>query len=456
MQTQLSTVNYDTKKPLQTTKVDYNELFSYYLKKMQWQEEQSIQQCMDDLLSELIPFLGGISATLYLAYPETKTLAYLAGYGVDAQGANKEIIYGQELVGQVAKTKKSIYQHYENDARLFSATVKVSIKGVLVIPILANQELTGVMEIVLAKPVTEQKFKFLQQLGQHIGSNLKIRRQEQALRVKNIELEQKNANITSSIKYACTIQQAILPTKAFLDETLGDHFLIYQPKDLVSGDFYWVSDVTKNVKDKKQLNKRLVVAVMDCTGHGVPGSMMSMVGNTLLNQIVKEQHKHNPAKILIELHYKIQEALRQEESENHDGMDGGICVLDFLKNGDVKMTYAGAKRSLAIAKPQLQAVEVIKGDRTSLGGLHHPDQIGIKNQTVMLQKGDMLYLTTDGFEDACCPLRKKYKFKRLMQDIQEIMHEPLTKQREILLQNLQNHKQGVPQRDDITLLGLKL
>jgi len=456
MQTQLSTVNYDTKKPLQTTKIDYNQLFSYYLKKMQWQEEQSIQQCMDDLLSELIPFLGGVRATLYLAYPETKTLDYLAGYGVDVQGISKEIIYGQELVGQVAKTKKSIYQHYENDAGLFAATVKISIKGILVVPILANQELTGVLEVILTKPVSEPKFNFLQQLAQHIGSNLKIRRQEQALRVKNIELEQKNANITSSIKYACTIQQAILPTKAFLTQTLLDHFLIYKPKDLVSGDFYWVSDVTENVKHTKQLNKRLVVAVMDCTGHGVPGSMMSMVGNTLLNQIVKEQHNHDPANILIELHHKVQEVLRQDESENNDGMDGGLCVLDFFKSGEIQVTYAGAKRCLAIAKPKLRAVEIVKGDRTSLGGLHNPDQIGIKNQTLRLNKGDMLYLTTDGFEDACCPLRKKYKFRKLIQDIQEIMLEPLATQKEILLQRLQEHKQGVPQRDDITMFALKL
>ena len=456
MQTPLKKENYEPVKSLSTSKVDYNELLGHYLRKMQWQEEQSIQECISQLLNELIPFLGGVKATFYLAYNDTQTLSYLTGYGVDEKSAHNDLKYGEEMVGQVAKTKKSLYQSYQNEVKLFTGTFEISIKGVLILPIMANQELVGMLEIALIKTISDHKYNFLQQLAQHIGSDLKIRRQEQMLRIKNRELEQKNTNITSSIKYACTIQKAILPTTTFLNKVFMEHFVIYLPKDLVSGDFYWVSDVSENIKSKPNIEKRLVVATMDCTGHGVPGSMMSMVGNTLLNQIVKEQRNHDPASILLELHGKIKEALKQEESDNHDGMDGGIAVLNYLKNGGIEITYAGAKRALVIARLKHRHMQLIKGDRTSLGGLFQPETMGIKNQTLTLDQEDILYFTTDGFEDACCPLRKKYRFKKLAQDLKENMRKPLAIQREILLQKLNEHKRGTPQRDDITLFAVKL
>ncbi|OJJ23901.1 hypothetical protein BKI52_06000 [marine bacterium AO1-C] len=456
MQTPLAKRNSDTNRFKHTNEVDYNELLGDYLKKIQWRETQSIQECMSQLLSELVPFLGGVKATLYLAYNDSQTLKYLTGYGIDEKNTPSELKYGEDMVGQVAKTQKGIYQHYTNQAQLFTATISVSIRGVMVVPIVANHELVGVLEIALIKKINEQKYKFLQQLTQHIGFNLKIRRQEQALKLKNLELEKKNANITSSIRYAHTIQQAILPTKAFLDKIFAEHFVIYQPKDIVSGDFYWVGDVSVNIKDKLKIKKRLVIAVMDCTGHGVPGSMMSMVGNTLLNQIVKEQHNHDAKSIMLALHHKIREALRQEESDNQDGMDGGICVVDYLSNGTIEMTYAGAKRALLVARGESGQVRILKGDRTSLGGSFTPETKGVHNHTLTLKKGDVLYLTTDGLEDASCPLRKKYGFKKLADDLRKIMLSPLIHQKQILLQRLQKHQQGTPQRDDITMLAAKL
>lgn len=452
MQIQASNTTQNTNQ-LQRNEVDYNELLNHYLQKMQWQEGQSVKECMDLLLSELIPYLGGVKGALYQASPSKQALDLLAGFGInETTTTSKSIKYGEEIVGQVAKTKKSFYQQYSPPIQLFTGTISLMIKGVLVVPVLANQELTGVLEVMLRQPLNQPKHNFLIQLLQHIGSHLKIRYQEQTLRSKNLELEQKNANITSSIKYAGTIQRAILPSTNCLNRLFSDHFLIYKPKDTVSGDFYWANQI-KTEASKEQ--ESIIIATLDCTGHGVPGALMSMIGNTLLNQIIHEKKIYDPAQILLCLHKNIQKALNQEESDNQDGMDGGICLIKPMQQSKFQVTYAGAKRCLMVACPN-QEVQLIKGDRTSLGGLYDPLKIGIHSKSVTLDKGDQLYLTTDGFEDACNERRKKFGFRKLLQVIQSHFMQPLSQQKEVLLHQLTNHQRNTPQRDDITVLGVKL
>ena len=160
-------------------------------------------------------------------------------------------------------------------------------------------------------------------------------------------IEQKNNKITDSIRYAKTIQEAILPTQEHLSNLLGNFFLVFMPKDIVSGDFYWI--------DKK--DEYIFLAVADCTGHGVPGAFMSLVGNNMLNEIVREEQEYEPERILKRLNERIRLALRQEEDANRDGMDIGICRFKQLPNGKTEMAFAGAKRPLYVVTPENELEE---------------------------------------------------------------------------------------------------
>ena len=262
---------------------------------------------------------------------------------------------------------------------------------------------------------------------------------------KNKEIEQQNQRIIKSISYASRMQQIILAKNDFLADTFQEHFIIYLPKDEVSGDFYWSTRV----------HNKVFLAVIDCTGHGVPGAFMSMIAHTLLHNIINEQSIHNPANILNHLHSKIQATLKQKESKNTDGLD--ICLCRFqLKNDTItELIYAGAKRSLFIAHNN--TLQEWKGDRKNIGGVERYQQnIPFNNQSVPFQKGDVIYLMSDGLVDAPNPARKSFGTKKLKEALLKVSSLPLNKQRQLLLQELQQHQKNTPQRDDITLLGVKI
>lgn len=172
----------------------------------------------------------------------------------------------------------------------------------------------------------------------------------EALEEKTYELDIHNAKMTKSIQYGKTIQRAVLPSEVWRKNVFPESFLIYRPKDIVSGDFYWFS---------RHGDKRLA-AVIDCTGHGVPGAFMSLVGNNILSELILQRGIIQPAEILTTLHKRIQEKLHQHESENNDGMDLGFCLLEDLPDGQVQVTYSGAKHILYIVGDG--AVEVLRSD----------------------------------------------------------------------------------------------
>jgi len=173
------------------------------------------------------------------------------------------------------------------------------------------------------------------------------------LNEKNILIDKKNQDITSSINYAKQIQDAILPEKKTILESLPHSFVFFQPKDIVSGDFYYF----------KKVDKRIVFGAFDCTGHGVPGAFMSLIGNELLNEIIELNYRIRASEILDELDKRIIKALRQTDTSIRDGMDAAICVYDFEKQ---ILEYAGAKNPLIYVEND--EVKVIKADRQSIGG----------------------------------------------------------------------------------------
>ncbi len=266
------------------------------------------------------------------------------------------------------------------------------------------------------------------------------------LQTKNKEIETKNQMITSSINYAQNIQRAILPADDKMRETVQDYFVVYLPKDIVSGDFYWFS----RIEDKA------FFAVVDCTGHGVPGAFMSIIGNTLLNEIVNVQQVFEPHKILELLHLGVRSKLRQGETTNQDGMDVALCRIDNFLSSEATITFTGAKRSLYYYSQKENDLLELKGDRKSIGGWQGEDYRAFTQETVTLQAGDMLYLTSDGMMDTPNLQRKKYGVKRFREVILENINRSMKQQKSIMLTEIIEHQQGSEQRDDITIMGVKL
>jgi ligand-binding sensor domain-containing protein/serine phosphatase RsbU (regulator of sigma subunit) len=257
-------------------------------------------------------------------------------------------------------------------------------------------------------------------------------------------IQEKNRNITDSIRYALTIQQAVLPTPEAMNRLFDEYFVIFKPKDIVSGDFYW----TVNYKGKT------FVAIVDCTGHGVPGGFMSMIGNALLNEIVTIKRIFSPAAILGKLHQDVRAALQQETAKNDDGMDISIFCLDRTTEGN-KITFAGAKQSMYYIENH-QIIK-IKGDRMSIGGRRSKRRSDtFKDTTIFLQNKSMIYMMSDGFADQSDLQGQKVGSNTIIEQLEKIANLSADKQKQELEFLLERHQRTASQRDDITLLGIRL
>ncbi|WP_291726350.1 SpoIIE family protein phosphatase [Bernardetia sp.] len=261
-------------------------------------------------------------------------------------------------------------------------------------------------------------------------------------------IENKNTNITDSIRYAQTIQQAVLPIKTELQDYFEDHFVIFRPKDIVSGDFYWATQT----KDKT------FIAVVDCTGHGVPGAFMSMLGHAFLNEAVSQQHLTDPASILEWLHKEIRTSLRQDQKVNADGMDISLCVIDrnISASGDIKVMYCGAKRPLFYVLPT-NDLQVVKGNRRSIGGYSRKKRYqNFSSQELILPKETMLYLYSDGYPDQSDENGVKLGTNKILEYLPTLAALETELQKQALTKLLDNHQKTISQRDDITFLGIRL
>ncbi len=270
-------------------------------------------------------------------------------------------------------------------------------------------------------------------------------RTREVLRQKS-EIEKKNIEITDSITYAQRIQHAILPEQKDIARAFPEFFILFQPKDIVSGDFYWFG---------KHSGKQ-IIAVIDCTGHGVPGAFMSMIGNSLLNQIVFEKNITDPSEILYHLDQGIIQALKQDSAGfNHqdDGMDAAICSIIEHKH---ELLYAGA--SLPVLLIQNGSCRKIEGDIYSLGGVFSMDQDGqFTLHRVPINPGEIIYIYSDGFQDQFGGLHnKKYMASNFEKLLHEISKKQLIDQKKILETVLNDWRGDRKQTDDILIVGIKL
>ncbi|TAD95504.1 MAG: hypothetical protein EAZ97_15375 [Bacteroidetes bacterium] len=266
--------------------------------------------------------------------------------------------------------------------------------------------------------------------------------QRDLLESKNSLLEEYTDKIGKSIGAAKLIQKAILPSKDKMKKLFEDHFVLFSPKDIVSGDFWWADEISGK--------KYLIVA--DCTGHGVSGAMLTMIGSALLDRIIRLMNIHNPAEILEMLHLEINLLLQQNKNKNSEGMDIAITKW-HQENENYSLTFAGAKRTLYYSFDG--SIQKIMGTRKNIGGITESTKL-FENHSLNLNKGTLIYLSSDGFTDQNNQRREKFSEKRLISILQENQNLPLTEQKEILKQQLKNHMHGVEQRDDILLIGVKI
>ncbi|MBN1598185.1 MAG: SpoIIE family protein phosphatase [Bacteroidales bacterium] len=279
----------------------------------------------------------------------------------------------------------------------------------------------------------------------------KIRNANKKINQQRLWLEKQNKEIRASIRYAQTIQQAMLPAAKEIEKYF-EPFIIYLPKDIVSGDFYWISTL-RNGSERPTI----YFSVVDCTGHGVPGAFMSMIGNRLLNEIVNEKKQSSPSEILSSLNILIREALRQEETDNNDGMDMSLCKFENKGNNKYKLVYSGAKRPLYVIKNNENKLITHRGDRKSIGGYSlSKREIKFTNYEIDVESGDMIYLFSDGIIDQNGPDRKKFGRLRLEEALIDCAKLRPIEQKAIVLQRLKDYMQNEDQRDDITLVGLKI
>lgn len=268
-------------------------------------------------------------------------------------------------------------------------------------------------------------------------------------------IQNKNRNITDSIRYAQTIQQAVLPSSERMSQYLSDYFVLFRPKDIVSGDFYWFS----------HSDNYTFIATVDCTGHGVPGAFMSMIGHSILNEIVNEKKIVEPNEVLEELNIQVRKALKQErqlknedDRANDDGMDVAFCRLEY-KSTHTEVAFTGAKRPFIYTMPTTSngnEAFYLRGDNKTIGGVRNKLDKNFKTQYIDLPKGAMIYLTTDGYADQNDAKQEKFGTPKLLKLLQEINELKLYEQKTKMEQVLDLHQRGEEQRDDITMIGIRV
>lgn len=282
-----------------------------------------------------------------------------------------------------------------------------------------------------------------------LRSHYRITKQKSKLAQQNKEILEKNEIIAAkreaileSINYAKRIQTAILPPDSLIHEKLPESFVLYLPKDIVAGDFYWLEDV----------NDRIYFAAADCTGHGVPGAMVSVMCHNALNRCVRELKLTCPGKILDQTKAFIKEEFAQSESKIKDGMDISLCVWNPTER---KLTWAGANNPLWIKRTNSVELEIIKPDKQPIANYiidepftaHHFD----------ISKGDIVYLFSDGFPDQFGGERgKKFKVGALKKLLLSIAHLPMDEQKSALEKAFQNWKGSLEQIDDVCFMGVRM
>jgi serine phosphatase RsbU (regulator of sigma subunit) len=278
-----------------------------------------------------------------------------------------------------------------------------------------------------------------------------LQQQKEKIEKQGKKIHLQNEQIKSSIQQAHTMQSAFLPTHLQLSKAYN-YFLVYRPKDIVSGDFYW----HKKYDDTKEKPETLYYAVSDCTGHGVPGALMALIGANLMEQFIVQEQIHPLSKVLEMLDFKVRDVLKQKDTENKDGMDVVLCKIEKTSDTTRKVHFASAKRPLYYFDSKAKEVKTLKGTRRSIGGTAKISKELFVDEILHLHKGDILYLTTDGYVDQNNQDRKRFGTTNFINLLNQIATEDLENQQIIIELAIEKYMQNEEQRDDITILGIQL
>jgi phosphoserine phosphatase RsbU/P len=282
----------------------------------------------------------------------------------------------------------------------------------------------------------------------------KVRERTKEILKQKEQIEEQKKRITDSIIYAKRIQDAILPPEEYIVRLLENAFVLYKPKEIVSGDFYWVTE----------RKERIYFAAVDCTGHGVPGAFMSMLGYAFLNEIISNTPDINANEILFQLRANVVSSLRQTDDigSSKDGMDIALCIVD---SGKKTLQFAGANNPMYLLKSPVPvdgsaneppAITEIKADKIPIG-ITRKGMVPYTNHEISIDRGDMLYIFSDGYVDQFGgPEKWKFLSRNFKKMLQEICQKPLAEQRQILDETIQNWMVNSEQTDDILVMGIKI
>ena len=272
-----------------------------------------------------------------------------------------------------------------------------------------------------------------------------LKEKEQALDLiasQKIELEIRDKNLTDSLKYAQRIQEALLPSEEYFRNHFTDSFIFYKPKDIVSGDFYWIGEK----------GEKLFIGAADCTGHGVPGALMSMIGMDIIEKAINEDNIEVPSKILSVLDKSLEKTFRREKNIGtiiRDGMDIGLCVIDKKKR---KLHYAGAFFPLYLIRND--SLIEIKGDKIIIG--MNQDGHSYTDHELDLMEGDIIYIFSDGYADQFGGSEnKKFMYRRFRYVLMTIHRFPVNDQKTILEDNIRTWMGSRTQIDDMMVIGFR-
>lgn len=256
------------------------------------------------------------------------------------------------------------------------------------------------------------------------------------------DLESRAKDINDSLNYAQRIQEALLPSEEYFRKYFKDSFIFFKPKDIVSGDFYWI----------EEKGDKIFIAAADCTGHGVPGALMSMIGIEIIGKTINVDHIENPSLILSVLNRELEKTFSREKNIGtiiRDGMDIGLCVIDRKRK---KLEYAGAFFPLYLIRDN--TLIELKDDKIIIG--MNPARVPYTNHEIDIKEGDMFYIFSDGYPDQFGGSEnKKFMYRRFRYLLMTIHDFPVSDQKAILEDNIKNWMNGNIQIDDMLVIGFR-
>jgi len=342
---------------------------------------------------------------------------------------------------------------YKNYIDTFNVLTGKSPRSLIFTPMIVEGKVVGVLTVqsMRVNAFERHHLDLLKSLGAYVGSALingsLYSTMESQVESRTQDLAEKNKNITDSINYAKRIQSGILPSDNLMQSLLPKSFVYFEPKDIVSGDFYWIAEK----------NGKVFVAVVDCTGHGVPGAFMSIIGESLLDQAINEPYINHTNQILDFIQEGLQKLFEQETKadgydEIFDGMDMSIIAVNMHKK---RIEYSGASNSLFVVKDN--SIERLRGDKYGISAVDYGFKRPFSSNYVDFEAGDAFYIFSDGVPDQFGgPRTKKFGYKNTSTLLTRISSLPMEKQRAEIETAIKDWKGTTEQTDDICLLGFKI